>query len=287
MGADLRGADLRGADLEGADLRGIRTGPSSARTALLVAGALTVSVATGVLAGLGGRYLTQLLRGDAPTDQVLSILVTSVLVVFVLATIVIGLGRALRVVVPVLAATFTVAWIVTVASDVGTGRMALAALGFVAAITLVVVLAISTRVLAGGVRALEFLLVAVSGALAGALLGGGVAATVVALGTVVAAQRSLHGAPGYPWLVETVATLHTRAGTNFRDANLTGARLEGTTLRACDLRGAKLEGAHLEGARWLACRFDGEPPRLPRSRPSLAERTRAATHRLWHSRAKA
>jgi hypothetical protein len=250
----------------------------------VVGGALALSVGTGLLAGLGGRYLAQLLGSEAPTDQVLSVLVTSVLIVFVLATVLVGLGRALRTVVPVLAGTFVVAWIVTVASDLGTGRMALAALGFVVAIALVVVLAIAARVLAGGVRALAFMLVAVSGALSGALLGGGVAATVVAIGTVVAAQRSLHGAPGYPWLADLVAGIHTHAGTRFRDADLRGARLEGTTLRACDLRGAKLEGAQLEGARRLACRVDGELPHPPRPKPSLGARARAATHRLRHAR---
>lgn len=280
-GADLRGADLTGADLRGADLRGIRTGAGSAWATLVVGGALALSVGTGALAGVGGRYLAQLLASEATTDQVLSVLVISVLVVFVLAAIVLGLGHALRTVLPVLAATFAVGWLVTLAFGLGSGHIALAALGFVLAVAVVVVLAIAARTLAGGVRAIAFMLVAISGALAGTLLGGGFAATVVALGTVIAAQRSLHGAPGYTRLAKLVASITTHGGTSFRDADLSEARLEGTTLQACDLRGARLETARLDGARLRACRFDGQPPRLPRPPVSRAGRARAWTRRLW------
>lgn len=282
-GADLRGADLSGADLRGADLREARTGAGLAWATTVVGGALALSVATGLLSGLGGRYLTQLWQSDAMIDQVLSVFVTSALVVLVLASVVVGLGRTLRTVVPVLAATLAVAWIVTVLSGLGTGHMALAALAWVMAVAVVVILALAARALAGGVRALAFMLVAVSGALSGALLGGGVAATIVAIGTVIAAQRSLRGAPGYTRLARLVAAINARGGTSFQDADLSNARLEDTTLQACDLRGARLDGAHLDGARLRACRFDGEPPHIPRARMSLADRADALAARLpWH-----
>ncbi|MCZ7680256.1 MAG: hypothetical protein M5U28_16410 [Sandaracinaceae bacterium] len=115
----------------------------------MVGGALALSVATGLLSGLGGRYLTQLWQSDAMIDQVLSVFVTSALVVLVLASVVVGLGRTLRTVVPVLAATLAVAWIVTVLSGLGTGHMALAALAWVMAVAVVVILALAARALAG------------------------------------------------------------------------------------------------------------------------------------------
>ena len=113
---------------------------------------------------------------------------------------------------------------------------------------------------AGTVGALFLMVVAIGGALAAGLAGGGILGTVVAIGAMVMARRSAKLEQQYPTLARFIAAIACRGGTRFRNADLRGANLDGARLEACDLRGANLSGARLEHATMHLCRVDAAVP---------------------------
>ena len=274
-GADLRGADLEGANLSRADLRGARTGMSARWTWIVVSIALLVSVACGVAAAYAGRILARALESEQLATRATGTFVAVALAVFLVVTDLRGLRPAVRIVLPVAATVVVLGAVLAVARGVGTGEAAALGLAFLAVVALVVVLAIGARALAGAGGSATFMLVAFSGAAAGALLGGGIIAALIAIAALLAGQRALHGPESYPMLEQTLARIAARGGTNLRGADLRGARLEDARLFATDLRGARLEGAKLEGARLRLSLFDGERPIVPR-RPRTRRRRGAA-----------
>lgn len=275
-GADLRGANLRGADLRDADLSDVRAGMRRGWSVVTFVAALAISIGAGVAAGYAGRLLEHVVRSPLLPSRALGLFVAASLAVLLATAALRGLAFAFTRVLPVIVCAAALGAIAAVASGAGTGHALLAVIAFVCVVALILVLATLARLVAGGVGAFFFLVVAVCGALSSVAIGGGLTATAVAVAAMVAGQRALHGALGFPMLVRFATALAVRGGTSFRDADLRGARLTRARLSACDFRGAKLEGASLDDAELRLSLFDGEPPRVPTTkRRSRSSKTMA------------
>jgi hypothetical protein len=266
FGVDQRGARFEGASLRGANFAGIRTGPRPADQAILVALALAVSIALGVITGWSARYLMALITGDDPRRAALALQAFAGVLVFLAAGLWKGGDLAVRVVLPVIAALFVAAGLIAIATGVGTGVGVAAVFAFLLLAVVVIGLGSLVRAVAGTVTTWTFVLVAVTGGLAGGAVGGGVPAIIVAVSAALIGRRSLHRSTRYPALARACVKIACARGTRFRGADLTGARFTGARLVACDFRGARLAGADFRDATFTSCLFDGG-----RDRPSPAQ----------------
>ncbi len=258
-GSDLRGVDFTLANLRAADLSRIRTGMSRSWTALVGAASLALSIAVGALSGIAGNFLHGLLASDDLRQRGVGVFVAVGLFVYLVVGMWKGLLMATRTVLPVVAAIAVAAGLVAVLSGVGTGIGALAVLAFILLAAVIVLLSVFARAVAGTAGVLFFAVVAISGALTGRALGGGLAALAVAVGAMIMARRSARHEDAFPLLARISTAIACRGGTSFRHADLSGALFQGARLVACDFRGAKLAGARFVDARIKLCRFDDLP----------------------------
>jgi hypothetical protein len=261
-GLDLRGTDFTGADLHDADLSHVRTGMSRGWTALVVGAALVLSIGIGLIGGLCTHYLRELHSSDELRLRIAAWFVTAMLLVFIIVGIAKGLRYAGRTVLPVAALLAVIVAVIVVVAGLGTSSGALLAVVSIAFVVLLIVLSVLARAIAGTAGRAYFTFIALAGGLAGAAIGGGLGAGAIAIGAMLMAHRSAKLEEGYPLLERTIATIVSRGGTRFRNANLAGANLAGTRLVACDLRGADLTGTHVDHAAMLACRVDGSAPTI-------------------------
>jgi hypothetical protein len=255
-GLDLRGTDFTGADLRDADLSHIRSGMSRTWTCVVVFASLLLSIGIGVVAGIYTHYIHSLYASGDLRVRLVAWFVTAMLLAFIGVAIAKGLIFALRTVVPVGAGLAIIVGVVMVVSGHGTGNGILLALTLLALVVLVVALSVLVRALAGTAGKMFFTLVALAGGLAGAAVGGGLAAGAIAVSAMLMAHRSAKLKIQYPLLARVIAAIASHGGTSFRNANLAGANLADTRLIACDFRGATLTGARFDGATMTACRID-------------------------------
>ncbi|MBX3158045.1 MAG: pentapeptide repeat-containing protein [Deltaproteobacteria bacterium] len=258
-GSDVRGTDFTGADLHDADLRRIRSGMSRAWTAILVISSLVLSVGVGVLIGSCARALQTLYAGGDVRREMAALFIVAALLVFLIAGIWKGLHYAITHVLPVAAALAVAGGLGAIASGAGTGIIALLTAVFVAFAAVLVTFAVLVRAIAGATGRGFFVLVAMSGAIAAGVVGGGTLGTVVAIATMLMARRSARFEEEYPSLAHFTKALACRGGTHFNRADLHGAHLEHAHLFACDFRGANLDGAHLDGTTMRMCLHDPVP----------------------------
>lgn len=259
-GADVRGTDFTGADLHDADLSNIRAGMSRGWAAVVFSISLVMSVALGVLIGVCMRYMTDLLSSGDIRHRMAALFVISSLLVFLVAGIWRGLHYVTYNVLPVTAALVVAAGVSAVISGSGTGIVAALALVYVALAAVMIALAVLVRAVAGTIGTLFFMAVAIGGAVAAGLAGGGTLGTAIALGAMLMARRSAKLEQQYPVLARMTAAIACRGGTRFRNADLRGANLERAHLDACDLRGANLSGARVDHATMHLCRLDAPVP---------------------------
>ena len=274
--ADLRGVDFQGADLRGANFARARTGLTRPWQVALLTAALVVSLAIGVFAGFAGRLIERLLDSGDARQQVVALTVIATLILFVVVAAWKGMERAVLTVLPITAGLFLLVGIFAVALDLGSGRGALGAAAFLLFATAMIGLGALARAVAGTVAQWAFMLVAVLGAVAGGLLGGGLVSAIIALAALLVGQSALRGRAGYPFLAHTVAEIACARGTRFSGADLRGARFDEATLNDADFRGALLEGARFADARIRLCLFD-DGKRLPPERTENAANLEAFT----------
>ena len=273
-GADLRGADFSGANLRGADLGESRAGMRKSWTVLVVLLSLLFSIAIGALTGASGRIVRALVESPAQLWRFLGVFICAELVVFAAAAVWRGLEYAVRTVLPVVLALAIAGGGIAVVTGQGSGIGALAVLAFVVLSTAIVALASLARSVAGAAGLTMFALVAISGALTGGLLGGGVPAAVIAILAMLLGRRALKEDAGPALLTDLTTRVACTGGTSFRGADLSGATFESADLRDTDFRGALLQGTKFDGAKLKLCRFDPPPPVGP-FRPGA----RPLTHR--------
>lgn len=259
-GADLSARDLRGLDFSNADLRDanlskVRTGLDPGWTFVMLMASLSISVLLGVATGIAGNRLSRLLVSNDLRIRVVALLLSAELLVFLVLSVWKGLRFAVRfVLIP--SAAIAIALSVVGASLGGTGVGGIVMLTFTVMLFAVIALGALSRAVAGASGTVLFVVVAMSGALVGNALGGGLAAAAVAIGALLLGRRSLANAPESPQLARWTRLIACAPGTSFRNADLRGARLDGARLHCTDLRGAKLDGATLHGTALSMCELD-------------------------------
>lgn len=150
----------------------MRTGLTPRSKTLLVLAALALSIALGLVTGVGAQRLLALFASNEPRKVALALQASAGLIVFLAAALWTGGANATRWVLPVVSAMYVSAAAIAIATGVGTGTGALAVLGFVLVAVAVIALAALARAGAGLVGKVPFALVALSGGLAGGLVGG-------------------------------------------------------------------------------------------------------------------
>jgi hypothetical protein len=249
-GADLRGMDLRGLDfsranLIDADLSSTRCGMSSRWAAFVALASLAVSVGIGIACGIAGHAMQAQLRGGSTPGRVAAVFLCAELLVLLVGAVWKGPRAAAQWIVPqVLALAIAGAVVARLSGYSGLGALVI----FVGSLIMLGLLAVGAmaRAVAGSAGRFLFLVVAISGALAGRALGGGLVALAMAVGAALIGKRMLTRPELAPILSRCVAAIVRAGGTSFRGADLRGAHLEQTRLECCDLRDAKLDGAFLD-----------------------------------------
>lgn len=254
--ADVRHADFRGADLRRADFSHARTGSSTTWSALLLALSLATTLAFGVAAGFGGRWVRAFAASGDPREQLLAATVSATIVVFASVAVWRGVQKAVRLVLPTAAGVAVLVAVAAVVSGLGPGRGALGALLFLVLVATLVGFGALARAVAGDVAPWAFVLVAMAGGLIGGWVGGGATAAVIAITATLVGRRSMREHAGFDRLTHTALRIASSHGTRFDGADLRGASFDGARLARSSFRGARLDGTRLDRAHIRSCLFD-------------------------------
>jgi len=244
-GADLRGADFTMADLSNASFRNARFGVPPSIGAAILAAAIALSLAFGVVAGFAIDAVRARLYGEGweRTSSAAGILI--ILVVFVVVLFWKGLDVAIRTYLWTFAVVLGASLVVRLIWGEVDIAVAARGIGLALVLALAVLSGIVARVVGGALGAWGIALVAIIGGLAGGQANGGLATLVISVSMVLISKRALRGDPRDRTVREFAHRLIDRWGTQFVRADLTGADFSGTDATHCDV-----EGAILDEVRW-------------------------------------
>jgi len=245
-GADLRGADFTMADLSNASFRNARFGVPPLIGAAILAAAIALSLAFGVVAGFAIDAVRDRLYGEGweRTSSAAGILI--ILVVFVVVLFWKGLDAAIRTYLWTFAVVFTASLVVRLIWGSVDIAVAARGVGLALVLALAVLSGIVARVVGGALGAWAIALVAIIGGLAAGQANGGLATLVISVSMVLISKRALRGDPRDRTVREFAHRLIDRWGTQFVRANLTGADFSGTDAAHCDVTGATLDEVQWE-----------------------------------------
>jgi len=241
-GADLRGTDFTMADLTNASFRNARFGVTPVVGAIILAAAVALSLAFGVVAGLAIDAVRDRLYGEGweRTSSAAGILI--ILVVFVVVLFWKGLDAAIR----TYLWTFAVVLGVSLVIRLIWGRVdiAVAARGVGLALVLAVAVlsGIVARAVGGALGAWGIAIVAVIGGLAAGQANGGLATLVISVSMVLISKRALRGDERDLSVRKLAYRIVDRWGTRFVRADLTDADFTGADAGHCNVDDAILDG---------------------------------------------
>jgi len=240
--ADVRGADFSEANLVDANFTNARIGVRPATAALILVGALVVSIAAGVAIGaLAESAREQVTSSDWRDKFGAALLVAAALILFGYM-IVKGISQAprtfLAVVVTIVAVDFAVVFVF--AAEIRY-RRALPIIGLLVLLLPAAIAGILGRVVGGTFGTWSIGFVAVIGGLAAGRAHGGIAAIVVSMLLVFISKRALKADERDRPMRYVAHRIVTHRGTRFTGADVTRADFTGTTLTHSDMSEAVLE----------------------------------------------
>jgi len=251
--ADIRGTDFRNAVLVGANFSNVRAGLPSFWTFGLVSLSIIISLFAGLTSAYASAFIGNLLSDPTYGTSFFGIISLITLVILLIVIIWQGLGITLAKLAEIIAACL-IAALAFFPNDKdgllsGAALTTLALSGAMAGFgNMAVAIAIARVMALPKARVLTGLL-AVIGAVIGALLGvteeeaffitGLVALVAIALGIYIGWQ-AITGNPKYKLIRSLAVAIVAKGGTNFRGANLTDADFSHTTLKSVDFREAIL-----------------------------------------------
>ncbi len=270
-GADLRGANFKGASLRGARLAGARTGRRPHAVILLAVAAIVLGGVAGYLGSWTGEEIHHmLLNASKPGIQVVALILSAEVLLFVVGTLWRGEVFAVRYVALPTITLFVAAGLFAVVTGVGdlrSLRVALVFAAFVALLVMVIALGAFARELAAEGAKLVVLGVILATVFGVRHATGTVVAVMIAVTATVLSHRARKRDPRAVVSGRVAENLMAVGGTSFRGADLEGANFRGARLRNTDVRGAKLDGVCWDDAVEIDhCRFDTGPlvpPRVP------------------------
>ncbi|NER99174.1 MAG: low-complexity protein [Symploca sp. SIO1B1] len=251
--ADIRGKDFRNAVLVGANFNNVRAGLPASWTFVLVTLSLIISLFAGLTSAYASGFIGNLLSDPTYGTSFFGIISLITLVIFGIVIIWQGLGIKLAILSEIVAACLITA-LAFFPNNVegligGAAVTTLALSGVIAGFVNMAVAVAITRVMALPKARVLIGLIAVIGAVIGALLGvkeeeaffiaGLIALVAIALGIYIGWQ-AITGNPKYKLIRSLAIAIVAKGGTNFRGANLTDADFSHTTLKSVDFREAIL-----------------------------------------------
>jgi hypothetical protein len=244
--ADLRGADFSGARLEHANFHNARLGMSPLVGALIMLGAVGVSIAAGVMAGEVFDAVSNRLTSSSwerSTGAATILLLVSLFIVFLF-------WRGFEVAVKVFLVVFALAYGLNAAIQLIWGdvdvAVGLRGFGLVVLFALAVFAGLVGRMVGGTFGALAIALVAIPGGVAAGRAEGGLAALVISVALVLISKRALRADPRDRRLQMIAHALVSRWGTQFVGADLTGADFTGASAEQCNVTDAVLDDIRWE-----------------------------------------
>ncbi len=248
--ADLRGADFSGASLVEADFTNARLGVTPLTAALIVIGALAVSITAGLIVGHFAETTREQAASSDWRDVFAAGLLAAVVILFFVVILVKGVSTAFRAfliaVVVIVVVDFVVVFVM--AGEIRY-RNAVPLIGILALVVPAVIAGILGRMVGGTFGAWAIGLVAVLGGLAAGRAHGGLAAIVASVFLVALSKRALRGDARDGPLRYLGHRIVTHRGTRFSRADITGAVFTGTNPIHSELSSAVLDGAVWDSGR--------------------------------------
>ena len=242
-GADLRGGDFSNASLVEADFTNARIGVRPLAGALILIGAMLVSVVAGVVVGLLADGMQQRLTSTDWQDLLGGIILLALIVLFFYMLIKHGIERALKIFLVVVVVAVALDFIVVAIFGEPRYRDGLPVIGLILMFGPAAVAGIMGRVVGGVFGSWAIGIVAVLGGLAAGRVHGGITAIVVTIVLVLVAKRALKAEDRDLLSRRFASRIMARYGTHFAGANLTRANFAGTALSQADVSEAVLDGA--------------------------------------------
>ena len=256
-GSDLRGADFSGSNLTGADFSRARTGITPANTALIFFVALAVSILSGYFAMLTGQTIQGMIGSGDPKIRAAGILAIVLNVFFIVFAWRKGGRNAItHLILPAIVLAMVMG-VVGRLSGLGSGIGGLyLSLSFFFLLIMFIIGTVA-RTAAGTVSNILFVGVAISGALFGKSIGGGAAATVMAIGCALISKRALSNTKGFDFLKGIACSITKTFGTSFRNSKLTGA-IFSSKIKNADFTNADLSWVSWHDSKKFNCIPDTE-----------------------------
>ena len=257
-GQSFRGADLDGADFTAADVRGAdfseaslveanfanaRIGVRPLIGALILVGAILVSLAAGVVVGLLADGMQQRLTSTEWQDLLGGVILLILIVLFFYMLINRGIERALKIFLIVVVVAVVLDVVVVFIFGEPRYRDGLPVIGLLLLFGPAAVAGILGRVVGGVFGSWAIGIVAVLGGLAAGRVNGGISAIVVTVLLVFIAKRALKAYDRDLLSRRFASRIMARYGTRFAGADLTRASFGDTALTQADVSEAVLDGA--------------------------------------------
>lgn len=241
-GADLRGTDFTMADLTNASFRNARFGVAPAVGAVILAAAIALSLAFGVVAGFAIDAVRDRLYGEGweRTSSAAGILI--ILVVFVVVLFWKGLDVAIKTYLWTFAVVLAVSLVIRLIWGHVDIAVAARGIGLALVLALAVLSGIVARAVGGALGAWGIAIVAVVGGLAAGQANGGLATLVISVSMVLISKRALRGDERDLSVRKLAYRIVDRWGTRFVRADLTGADFTGADAGRCNVDDAILDG---------------------------------------------
>jgi hypothetical protein len=242
-GSEIRGADFTGASLVGANFTNARIGVTPIAGGLILAAAIVVSMAAGVVVGLLADGMRQRLTSSEWQDLLGGVLLLTLIALFFYLLVKQGIARALRLFLIVVVVAVALDLIVVTIFGEPRYRSTLPVVGLLLLFGPAAVAGILGRVVGGVFGGWAIAIVSVTGGLAAGRVDGGLAAVVVTIILMLVSQRALKADDRDLLSRRLAQRIMARFGTKFTGADLAGANFADTALAQADLSEAVLDGA--------------------------------------------
>lgn len=255
-GSDLRGVDFSHANLTAADFTNVRTGIPPLRAILIFILSLLVSLLSGYVAMLAGATLEHMMASPDERIKAAGIATAIVSIVFIGFSYWKGVGFAIRELIIPAAGIAILVGLASYLSGAGTGLGMIYLLLACLLISVMFIVGVIARVVAGSLSNILFLVVAVAGGLFGKSIGGNIGSVVMAISCALISKRALSGATGFAGLMRIALSVTARFGTSFRHSNLRHADFSGSRINNTDFTGANEWLTHWGNTKRVNCIID-------------------------------
>ena len=226
--SDLRGADFSGSDLSGASFINVKTGITPFNIFLISFTALLVSAFAGYIATLAGDTVQVMLASQDPKIKITGVATLVIVALFIAYSYWKGGLNALRYLMAPIFFFSIIVGGVSYISGAGTGKGMLYELLALLLVVVMFIVGTISRVIAGSLSNILFVVVAIAGSVFSKTMGGGIGTVVMAISCALISKRALSGASGFETVRKLAAFFTSKFGTSFRNCSFRDADFSST-----------------------------------------------------------